>query len=84
MIHDELRIERPPPEPAYGLPELMYYSYLTADGVICLKDGSSLMRTFLVRGPDQKSASDEERLALPIPNARATVVRWKFTPARCY
>jgi type IV secretion system protein TrbE len=64
MIFDELRIERLPPEPKYSTPELLYYSHLVADGVIRLKDDASLMRTFRVRGPDLKSASDEERLAL--------------------
>ena len=80
MIFDELHIERLPPEPTYSTPELLYYSHLVADGVIRLKDGSSLMRTFLMRGPDLKSASDEERLALRHNGNRAltasTTVGW--------
>jgi type IV secretion system protein VirB4 len=47
----------------HGTPQLMPYSHLVGDGILALKD-RSYSRTYLVRGPDLKSASVEEILAL--------------------
>ncbi len=47
----------------YGTPDLMPYSHLAAEGVAMLKDGS-LLRCFRVYGPDLKSASLDQLLAV--------------------
>lgn len=63
MIFEELQALRRKPTNRHGTPDLVPYSHLAADGVMALKDGSFL-RSYLVRGPDLKSASFEELLAL--------------------
>jgi type IV secretion system protein VirB4 len=63
MIFDELRLLPRRPGDRYGTPELLPYSHLVGDGIAMLKD-RSLMRSYQVRGPDLKSASPEELLAL--------------------
>jgi type IV secretion system protein TrbE len=47
----------------YGTPDLMPYSHLVADGVPMLKDGG-LLRCFSMYGPDLKSASMDQLLAV--------------------
>ena len=63
MIFDELRLLPRRPGNRYGTPELLPYSHLVGDGIVMLKD-RSLMRSYQVRGPDLKSASSAELLAL--------------------
>ena len=63
MIFDELRLLPRRPGNRYGTPDLLPYSYLVGDGIVMLKD-RSLMRSYKVRGPDLKSASPAELLAL--------------------
>jgi type IV secretion system protein VirB4 len=63
MIFDELHALRRRPSNRHGTPDLLAYSHLVDDGIAALKDGSYL-RSYLVQGPDLKSASFEEILAL--------------------
>ena len=63
MNFDELRLLPRRPGNRYGTPDLLPYSYLVGDGIVMLKD-RSLMRSYKVRGPDLKSASPAELLAL--------------------
>ena len=60
---NELHAPRRQASTRHGTPELMYYSHLVGDGIAALKDGS-LLRSYRMSGPDLKSASDQELLAL--------------------
>ena len=63
MIFEELHALPRKRTGRHGTPDLLPYSHLADDGIIAQKDGSYL-RSYLVRGPDLKSASFEEILAL--------------------
>ena len=63
MIFEELHALPRKHTGRHGTPDLLPYSHLADDGIIAQKDGSYL-RSYLVRGPDLKSASFEDILAL--------------------
>ena len=63
MIFKELQLPRFKRTARYGTPDLMPYSHLVADGVPMLKDGG-LLRCFSMYGPDLKSASMDQLLAV--------------------
>jgi type IV secretion system protein TrbE len=63
MIFKELHAPRRKRTGRHGTPDLLPYSHLVGDGIIALKDGSYL-RSYMMRGPDLKSASVEQILAL--------------------
>jgi type IV secretion/conjugal transfer VirB4 family ATPase len=63
MILRELHLPRFRRAARYGTPDLMPYSHLVADGVPILKDGG-LLRCFSMYGPDLKSASADQLLAV--------------------
>ena len=62
-LFNELTAPRPKAPAGRATPDLLYYSHLVDQGIAGLKDGS-LLRSYRVRGPDLKSASVEELLAL--------------------
>jgi type IV secretion system protein TrbE len=63
MIFEELNAPRRKRTSRRGTPDLLPYSHLVDNGIMALKDGS-YSRSYLVRGPDLKSASVGEILAL--------------------
>lgn len=63
MILKEFRLPRFRPAARYGTPDLMPYSHLVGEGVPMLKDGAYL-RCFRLYGPDLKSATMEQLLAV--------------------
>jgi type IV secretion system protein VirB4 len=63
MIFDELRLPKLKRPRRHGMPELLPYSHLVADGMVMEKDGSYL-RCYRMYGPDLKSATAEQLLAV--------------------
>src|SRR5215467_6604101 len=63
MVFKELQLPRFRKTARYGTPDLMPYSHLAAPGVPMLKDGA-LLRIFSMCGPDLKSASMDQLLAV--------------------
>jgi type IV secretion system protein TrbE len=63
MIFKELQLPRFRRAARNGTPDLMPYSHLVAEGVPMLKDGG-LLRIFSMYGPDLKSASMDQLLAV--------------------
>jgi type IV secretion system protein TrbE len=63
MIFKELRLPRFRSPARHGTPDLMPYSHLVVPGVPMLKDGA-LLRIFSMYGPDLKSASMDQLLAV--------------------
>jgi type IV secretion system protein TrbE len=63
MIFNELRLPRFKRATRYGTPDLLPYSHLIGDGIAMLKD-RSLLRSFHMKGPDLKSATLEQLLAV--------------------